>query len=164
MKEKRGKGHVVYNQCFSTGGPRLGTGPWHQLYRAAIICHFIFLSIFHEFYSGNILMGIIFVNVSKSSDPERLNNICVANVSDQAAYFQTWKYSWVIGNFQTSKSFQHSGKGIPLFMTGHKNCLQADYLLEPSPRLIKKEFTGPRSHICSETLFYIVALSSLWHK
>jgi len=29
------------------------------------------------------------VNVSKSSDPERLNtsNICVANVSDQAAYF-----------------------------------------------------------------------------
>jgi len=27
------------------------------------------------------------VNVSKSKDPERLNNICVANVSDQAAYF-----------------------------------------------------------------------------
>jgi hypothetical protein len=27
-----------------------------------------------------------FVNVSKSSEPERLNNICVANVSDQAAY------------------------------------------------------------------------------
>jgi hypothetical protein len=26
---------------------------------------------------------IIFLNVSKSSDPERLNNICVANVSDQ---------------------------------------------------------------------------------
>jgi hypothetical protein len=26
------------------------------------------------------------VNVSKSSDPERLNNICVANGSDQAAY------------------------------------------------------------------------------
>jgi len=25
----------------------------------------------------------MFVNVSKSSDPERLNNICVANVSDQ---------------------------------------------------------------------------------
>jgi len=23
--------------------------------------------------------------------------------------------------------FQHSGKGIPLFMTGHDNCLQADY-------------------------------------
>jgi hypothetical protein len=32
-------------------------------------------------------MRIIFVNVSKSSDPEGLNNICVANVSDQAAYF-----------------------------------------------------------------------------
>jgi len=27
------------------------------------------------------------VNASKSSDPERLNNICVANVSEQAAYF-----------------------------------------------------------------------------
>jgi hypothetical protein len=26
---------------------------------------------------------IIFLNVSKSSDPEHLNNICVANVSDQ---------------------------------------------------------------------------------
>jgi len=32
-------------------------------------------------------MRIIFVNVSKSSDPERVNNICVANVSDQAANF-----------------------------------------------------------------------------
>jgi len=27
------------------------------------------------------------VNVSKSSDPEHLNNICVATVGDQAAYF-----------------------------------------------------------------------------
>ena len=26
---------------------------------------------------------IIFLDVSKSSDPERLNNICVANVSDR---------------------------------------------------------------------------------
>ena len=25
----------------------------------------------------------MFLNVSKCSDPERLNNICVANVSDQ---------------------------------------------------------------------------------
>jgi len=33
------------------------------------------------------------VDVSKSSDPERLNTICVANVSDQTAYFETWKYS-----------------------------------------------------------------------
>jgi hypothetical protein len=41
---------------------------------------------------------------------------------------------------------QHSGKGIPLFMIGHKNCMQSDYLLGPGPRLIKKEFTGPRSH------------------
>jgi hypothetical protein len=40
--------------------------------------------------------------------------------------------------FSDIQIFQHSGKGIPLFMTGHKNCLQADYLLEPGPRLIKK--------------------------
>ena len=33
-------------QCFSTAGPRPGTGPWHQLYRTARgspgICHLIF--------------------------------------------------------------------------------------------------------------------------
>jgi hypothetical protein len=50
------------------------------------------------------------------------------------------------GEFSDIQIFQHSGKGIPLFMTCHKNCLQADYLLGPGPRLIKKEFTGPRSH------------------
>ena len=39
-------------QCFSTAGPRPGTGTWHQLHRAARgspgICHFNFLSSFHE--------------------------------------------------------------------------------------------------------------------
>ena len=39
-------------QCFSTAGPRPGTGPWHQLYRAARgspgICHLSFLGNFHE--------------------------------------------------------------------------------------------------------------------
>ena len=39
-------------QCFSTAGPRPGTRPWHQLYRTARgspgICHFSFLSNFHE--------------------------------------------------------------------------------------------------------------------
>jgi hypothetical protein len=40
--------------------------------------------------------------------------------------------------FSDIEIFQHSGKGIPLFMTGLKNCLQADYLLGPGPRLIKK--------------------------
>jgi hypothetical protein len=43
------------------------------------------------FYSGNIVNRIIFVNVSKSSDPERLNNICVANVFDQSA----WKFKGI---------------------------------------------------------------------
>jgi hypothetical protein len=42
--------------------------------------------------------------------------------------------------------FQHSGKGIPPFITSHKNCLQADYWLGLGPRFIKKEFTGPWSH------------------
>jgi hypothetical protein len=41
--------------------------------------------------------------------------------------------------FSDIEIFQHSGKGIPLFMTGHKNCLQADYLLGPGPLLIKKK-------------------------
>jgi hypothetical protein len=40
--------------------------------------------------------------------------------------------------FSDNQIFQHSGKGIPLFMAGHKNCLQANYLLGPGPRLIKK--------------------------
>jgi hypothetical protein len=40
--------------------------------------------------------------------------------------------------FSDIEIFQNSGKGIPLFMAGHKNCLQADYLLGPGPRLIKK--------------------------
>jgi hypothetical protein len=29
--------------------------------------------------------------------------------------------------FSDIEIFQHSGKGIPLFMTGHKYCLEADY-------------------------------------
>jgi len=67
---------AVLQQRFSSAGPRPGTGPWHQLYRASRgspgICHFSFLSNFHEqmFYSGNILRRKIFVNVSKNSDPD----------------------------------------------------------------------------------------------
>jgi hypothetical protein len=48
--------------------------------------------------------------------------------------------------FSDIQIFQHWGKGIPLFMTGHKNFLQADYLLGLGSCLIKEEFTGPRSH------------------
>jgi hypothetical protein len=44
--------------------------------------------------------------------------------------------------FSDFQIFQHSGKGIPLFMTGHKNCLQADYLLGPGPCLIKNNLPG----------------------
>jgi hypothetical protein len=31
------------------------------------------------------------------------------------------------GEFSDIEIFQYSGKEIPLFMTGHKNCLQEDY-------------------------------------
>jgi len=47
-------GSVTHNlkQCFSTAGPRPGIGPWHPLYRVVGgspgICHFSFLSNFHE--------------------------------------------------------------------------------------------------------------------
>ena len=44
--------NIDLDQCFSTAGPGPGTGPWHQLYRAARgspgICRFSFLSNFHE--------------------------------------------------------------------------------------------------------------------
>jgi hypothetical protein len=47
--------------------------------------------------------------------------------------------------FSDIEIFQHSAKGIPLVMTGHKNCLQSDYLLGPGPLLIKEELIGPQS-------------------
>jgi hypothetical protein len=58
--------------------------------------------------------------------------------------------------FSHIEIFQHSRKGIPLFMAGHKNYLQADYsyLLGPGSPHIKKDFTGPRSHKGWETLRY----------
>jgi len=61
---------VHLKQSFSTTRPR------HQFYRVARgspgICHFIFLSNFHEymFYRGNILRRKIFMNVSNNSDPD----------------------------------------------------------------------------------------------
>jgi hypothetical protein len=44
--------------------------------------------------------------------------------------------------FSDIQIFQHSGKGIPLFMTSHKNDLQSDYFFGPGPRLIKKNLPG----------------------
>jgi len=45
--ESKGKANVTLDKCFSTAGPRPGTGPWHQLHLAARgspgICHFNFL-------------------------------------------------------------------------------------------------------------------------
>jgi hypothetical protein len=72
--------------------------------------------------------------------------------------------------FSDIQIFQHSGKGIPLFITGHKNCLQADYLLGPGPRLIKKNLPGRgltevekhcfRSYIFTDLMF--VDRASCW--
>ena len=47
--------------------------------------------------------------------------------SDQAAYFLNMEVFMNDREFSNIEIFQHSGKGITLFMTGHKNCLQADY-------------------------------------
>jgi hypothetical protein len=44
--------------------------------------------------------------------------------------------------FSDIQIFQSSGKALPLFMSGHKNFLQADYLLRPGPRLIKMNLPG----------------------
>jgi hypothetical protein len=41
--------------------------------------------------------------------------------------------------FSDIEIFQHSGKGIPVFMTGHKNCLQADYFFGTGPSSYKKK-------------------------
>ena len=82
--------HEVHSltQCFWTAGPRPGNGPWHQLFQAARvspgICHFCFLSIFLDKYfivkysEENNILGCV-----EKLRPERLNNISVANVSDQ---------------------------------------------------------------------------------
>jgi len=45
--------------------------------------------------------------------------------------------------FSDIEIFQDSGKGKPLFMTGHKNCLQADY-----NNVLKPE----RNNICVENV------------
>jgi hypothetical protein len=87
------------------------------------------------------------VNVSKSSDPECLNIVCVCKCQWPSRVFLNMEIFMNDREFSDIEIFQHSGKGTPLFMTGHKNCLQSDYFLGPGPRLIKKkEFTGPRSH------------------
>ena len=66
------------------------------------------------------------MNVSKSSDPERLNNICVANVRPSRVFLNMEVFMHD-QEFSDIEILQHLGKRIPLFMTSHKKCLQADY-------------------------------------
>jgi hypothetical protein len=67
---------------------------------------------------------------------------------------------WAFSDIQI---FRHSRKAILLFMTSHKNCLQASYLLGPGLHLIKKEFTRPWSHKAWETLLYSITCNRIWH-
>ena len=55
------------------------------------------------------------MNLSRSSVPERLNYVCVTKISDQAAYFYHERNHELYGIF-TLRNFQHSGKGVSLFM------------------------------------------------
>ena len=64
------------------------------------------------------------MKVSQSSDPERLNNICVAIPSRVYLNMEVFTND---REFSDIEIFQHSGKEILLFMTDHKNCLRADY-------------------------------------
>jgi hypothetical protein len=56
------------------------------------------------------------VNVSKNSDTESLNDICVANVSDQAAIVKHGSIHMNDQGFSDIEIFERSRKGIPLFM------------------------------------------------
>jgi len=59
-------------QCFTSAGPRPGTGPWHQLYRAAryspgienkFKCNFIFINMLHSTHKcTNTLYDYIIIN------------------------------------------------------------------------------------------------------
>jgi hypothetical protein len=56
------------------------------------------------------------VNVSKSSDPERLNNICVANGGDQARIVKHGSIHTNDGEFSDIESFDYSRQRVSLFM------------------------------------------------
>ena len=50
--------------------------------------------------------------------------------------------------FSDIEIFQHSGKGIPLFVTCHKNCLQADYNMRGVSSILKTK----RNKICAANI------------
>ena len=58
----------ILGQCFSTAGPRPGTGPLHQLYRAArgspgndnlFKCNFIFVNMPHRTHKCTNILSMI---------------------------------------------------------------------------------------------------------
>jgi hypothetical protein len=56
------------------------------------------------------------VNVSKSSDPERLINVCLANVSYKLRIVNHGGIHMNDREFSDIEIFEHSRKGISLFM------------------------------------------------
>jgi hypothetical protein len=56
------------------------------------------------------------VNVSKRSDPERLNNVCVANVVTKPRIVKHGSIHVDDREFSDIEMFEHSRKGISLFM------------------------------------------------
>jgi hypothetical protein len=56
------------------------------------------------------------VNVSKSSDPERLNDICVAKSATKPSIVKHRSIRMNGREFSDIQIFEHSRKGISLFM------------------------------------------------
>jgi hypothetical protein len=79
----------------------------------------------------------IFLNMSKSSDPKRLNNVCVCKGQWPSRPFLNVEVFTNDREFSDIEIFQHSGKGIPLFITGHKNLLAIRIFVGTGPRLKK---------------------------
>jgi hypothetical protein len=87
------------------------------------------------------------VNVSKSSDPERLNNICVANVSDQARIVKHGSIYMNDREFSDIEIFEHSRKGISLFMLIYiiNTYASSMYELKKIGKVFTSKFVGPRA-------------------
>jgi hypothetical protein len=94
--------------------------------------------------------------VSKISDPERPSNICVAKVSDmsvtnlnESLYLSTCHTVYISGLILFMIRPQLIINIYVSLMYEVKNKLEKYLrvnLLGPGPRLMKKEFTGSRSH------------------
>jgi hypothetical protein len=67
------------------------------------------------------------VRMSKNSEPRTPKQHPRSNCQRPNCVFLNMEVFVSDPEFSDIEIFQHSGKGIPLHMTGHKNCLQPDY-------------------------------------